>query len=161
MENVNSVKKLMEEISTAAKEEAEGVSNITIAMNEIDATTHANSDMAHQTMGYADTLSKQSNQLRAIIRDLDLLVTGTKGLKKVQEKKAQTKLESPVAAPVEEAAPDETEAPSNVVQLSASKKKPASATPEDFDNMPMAAGGEGESQAPAQVDPNDPGFGKE
>jgi methyl-accepting chemotaxis protein len=165
VENVNGVKKLMEEISTAAKEEAEGVSNITIAMNEIDATTHANSDMAHQTMGYAETLSKQSNQLRTIIRELDLLVTGTRGLQKALENKAQTQAQTQTAAETtpapEDVKADEAETPSNVVKLSANRKKTGAATPEDFESMPMAAGSEADSPATAQVDPNDPGFGKE
>lgn len=161
VENVNGVKKLMEEISTAAKEEAEGVSNITIAMNEIDATTHANSDMAHQTMGYAETLSKQSNQLRTIIRELDLLVTGTRGLQKALEKKAQTPAVAEAAPASEDVKTEEAETPSNVVKLSASRKKTGAATPEDFESMPMAAGSEADGPATAQVDPNDPGFGKE
>jgi methyl-accepting chemotaxis protein len=156
VENVNSVKKLMEEISTAAKEEAEGVSNITIAMNEIDATTHANSDMAHQTMGYAETLSKQSNQLRVIIRELNLLVTGTKGMHSPPKNRAALKPEAPT--PIENAKAEET--PFNVVKLSAGKRKPVNATPEDFDSLPMAAGSDADGPATAQVDPNDPGFGK-
>jgi methyl-accepting chemotaxis protein len=159
VENVNSVKKLMEEISTAAKEEAEGVSNITIAMNEIDATTHANSDMAHQTMGYAETLSKQSTQLRTIIRELDHLVTGSQGTQKAPQNNTPVQ---PEAAPAPaDVANEETESPSNVVKLSTTRKKTVSATPEDFDSMPMAAGSEGDGPATAQVDPNDPGFGKD
>jgi methyl-accepting chemotaxis protein len=155
VENVNSVKKLMEEISTAAKEEAEGVSNITVAMNEIDATTHANSDMAHQTMGYAETLSKQSSQLRFIIRELDHLVTGSQ----VPQKASEPRHEKPV--PAEDVKTEDVETPSNVVKLSG-KKKTVTATPEDFaEDLPMAAGSEGDSPVPAQVDPNDPGFGKE
>jgi methyl-accepting chemotaxis protein len=155
VENVNSVKKLMEEISTAAKEEAEGVSNITVAMNEIDATTHANSDMAHQTMGYAETLSRQSNQLRLIIRELDQLVTGNQ----VAPKAPEIRVEKP--APAGDVKTVDEQTPSNVVKLSG-KKKTVSVTPEDFtESMPMAAGSEGESPVTAQVDPNDPGFGKD
>lgn len=156
VENVNGVKKLMEEISTAAKEEAEGVSNITIAMNEIDATTHANSDMAHQTMGYAETLSKQSNQLRVIIRELNILVTGTKGLQSPLKNRAAIKTET--SAPIEN---ETEETPLNVVKLSVGRKKPVKATPEDFDSLPMAAGSDADGPATAQVDPNDPGFGKQ
>jgi len=130
-------------------------------MNEIDATTHANSDMAHQTMGYAETLSKQSNQLRTIIRELDLLVTGTKGLQKALENKAQAQAVAEPEPPSEDVKTEETETPSNVVKLSASRKKTSAATPEDFESMPMAAGSEADGLATAQVDPNDPGFGKE
>jgi methyl-accepting chemotaxis protein len=159
VENVNGVKKLMEEISTAAKEEAEGVSNITIAMNEIDATTHANSDMAHETMGYAETLSKQSNQLRTIIRELDLLVSGNRGSGQVAA--SRVSLETRTSAPKEKAKTDAVQTPSNVVKLASGRKKTLQATPEDFDSLPLAAGSEGETPATAEVDPHDPGFGKE
>ncbi|HYX37391.1 MAG TPA: methyl-accepting chemotaxis protein, partial [Oligoflexus sp.] len=159
VENVNGVKKLMEEISTAAKEEAEGVSNITVAMNEIDTTTHANSDMAHETMGYAGTLSKQSSQLRTIIRDLDTLVSGARMMQKSADQHAAAKAErNPSVADVKAT---ETETPSNVVKLSLGRKKAAKATPEDFESMPMAAGSEGDGHTNAQVDPNDPGFSKD
>jgi len=162
VENVNSVKKLMEEISTAAKEEAEGVSNITIAMNEIDATTHANSDMAHETMGYADTLSKQSTQLRTIIRELDILVSGARGLQKTIEKRPPPKAQKSEPAPEDNVNQEADNTPSNVVKLSSGKKKTMQqATPEDFESMPMAAGSEGDGPGTAQVDPNDPGFGKD
>jgi hypothetical protein len=68
----------------------------------------------------------------------------------------------PEAAPAPaDVANEETESPSNVVKLSTTRKKTVSATPEDFDSMPMAAGSEGDGPATAQVDPNDPGFGKD
>ncbi|MES2744382.1 MAG: methyl-accepting chemotaxis protein [Bdellovibrionota bacterium] len=74
--NVDSVKTLMAEIATAAKEEAEGVHNITIAMNEIDASTHANSDLAHQTMGHSKQLANQADELADTVYKLDSLVSG-------------------------------------------------------------------------------------
>ncbi len=157
VENVNSVKKLMDEISTAAKEEAEGVSNITIAMNEIDGTTHENSNMAHETMGYAETLSKQSNQLRGIIREFDTLVSGSRAVSHVLETKKKTTLPQVVSEEV----PAEPEVPSNVVKLSKVKKKATSSDKGDFGSVPMAAGAEYDGHGSLQVDPNDPGFSKD
>ncbi len=152
VENVNDVKKLMEEISTAAKEEAEGVSNITIAMNEIDSSTHANSDMAHETMNYAETLSKQSHQLHTIIREFDQLVSGSKGKKL-----------SPAAEPKVEAPPENRPPPqaANVFQLvTQAKNKKTSATTAQ-PTQSIAVGAEHERQGLAQIDPKDPGFGKD
>ena len=57
VEHVSNVKELMVEISHASKEQAEGVNNISIAMNELDEATHSNSDMAHETSSCSHELA--------------------------------------------------------------------------------------------------------
>jgi methyl-accepting chemotaxis protein len=76
VEQVGSVKKLMEEISTAAKEEAEGVNNITSAMNELDTATHMNSDMAHETMGFSSSLGEEAEKLNQAVQQLTTVILG-------------------------------------------------------------------------------------
>jgi methyl-accepting chemotaxis protein len=79
VEQVGSVKKLMEEIHTAAKEEAQGVNNITSAMNELDSATHLNSDMAHETLGFSGSLGEEAEKLNQAVLQLSTVVLGHKG----------------------------------------------------------------------------------
>ncbi|HYX35200.1 MAG TPA: methyl-accepting chemotaxis protein [Oligoflexus sp.] len=76
VEQVGSVKTLMEEIHTAAKEEAQGVNNITSAMNELDVATHLNSDMAHETMGFSSSLGEEAEKLNLAVQQLATVVMG-------------------------------------------------------------------------------------
>ena len=80
VEHVSNVKELMVEISHASKEQAEGVNNISIAMNELDASTHLNSDMAHETSNCSLELASQSTTLAGAVHLLDTEVFGTKGV---------------------------------------------------------------------------------
>ncbi len=76
VDHVSHVKELMHEISNASKEQAEGVHNISIAMNELDATTHSNSDMAHETSDCSNLLSEQSEILSQAILELESEIFG-------------------------------------------------------------------------------------
>jgi methyl-accepting chemotaxis protein len=91
VDQVGSVKKLMEEILRAAKEEAEGVNNITSAMNELDSATHLNSEMAHETMGFSAALSDEAQNLNQAVQQLSTAVMG-------QEEPFHGKLSEPAAA---------------------------------------------------------------
>ncbi|SMF74569.1 methyl-accepting chemotaxis protein [Pseudobacteriovorax antillogorgiicola] len=76
VEHVSNVKELMIEISHASKEQAEGVNNISIAMNELDEATHSNSDMAHETSSCSSELATQSRSLASAVELLDTEVFG-------------------------------------------------------------------------------------
>ncbi|HYX37684.1 MAG TPA: methyl-accepting chemotaxis protein [Oligoflexus sp.] len=76
VDHVGSVKTLMEEIYAAAKEEADGVNNITTAMNELDSATHLNADMAHETMGFSNGLSQEAQKLNQAVFQLTEVVLG-------------------------------------------------------------------------------------
>jgi methyl-accepting chemotaxis protein len=76
VDQVGSVKNLMEDILRASKEEAEGVNNITSAMNELDTSTHLNSDMAHETLGFSQALSDEAQQLNQAVQKLSAVVLG-------------------------------------------------------------------------------------
>jgi methyl-accepting chemotaxis protein len=87
VEQVGSVKTLMEEIFTAAKEEAEGVNNITSAMNELDTATHLNSDMAHETMSFSTSLGEEAEKLNRTVQQLSEVILGRGVQAKTQEAK--------------------------------------------------------------------------
>lgn len=77
--NVGEVKQMMDEISVSSEEQAEGVSNITIAMNELDATTQMNSDVANRTSNYSEKLNTHSESLDNIVKDLEVEIFGEEG----------------------------------------------------------------------------------
>ena len=74
--NVEAVTQMMTEISTASQEQAEGINNITDAMNELDEVTHTNSTIAQETSGFAESLSDQTTILNKIVEDLEAEVLG-------------------------------------------------------------------------------------
>lgn len=79
VEHVAFVKQLMNEISVAAKEEANGIHNITVAMNELDETTSVGSDMAHQTMSISNMLNQEAVALNESVELLSRIVLGDSG----------------------------------------------------------------------------------
>ncbi|EPZ49240.1 methyl-accepting chemotaxis protein signaling domain protein [Bacteriovorax sp. BAL6_X] len=97
VDNVDAVTKMMTEISTAAEEQAEGINNISDAMNELDEVTHTNSTIAQETSGFAESLSEQTSILNGIVEELESEVLG-----KVQEftMDRNTLVESVSSAPV-------------------------------------------------------------
>ncbi len=70
VENVSAIKLLMEELAAAAKEQATGINNINIAMNEIDKTIHMNSNIAHETMDVSSILNNQAQRLEETVHGL-------------------------------------------------------------------------------------------
>lgn len=92
VEQVGSVKKLMEEIFAASKEEAEGVNNITCAMNELDTATHVNSDMAHETLGFSSSLSQEAEKLNQAVQQLSTVILG-RNMQGVEKSKSAAVIE--------------------------------------------------------------------
>lgn len=68
--NVNEMTGMMGEISKAQDEQAIGVSNITDAMNQIDAAIHQNSTVAEQTAKLSTELTEQSRNLENSLKEL-------------------------------------------------------------------------------------------
>lgn len=85
--SVSRVKGAMDEIRRAAKEQAEGVRNISTAMEQLDQATHENADMAQQSSTQASELGDRARELGERLQELENLVFGQKKLtKKGQEK---------------------------------------------------------------------------
>lgn len=70
LNNVNQMTSMMEEISKAQDEQATGVSNITDAMNQIDAAIHQNSNVAEQTARLSTELTQQGHNLEHSLLEL-------------------------------------------------------------------------------------------
>ena len=79
--NVREVAGMIDEISSASKEQAEGVSNINIAMNQIDEVVQKSASDAQESSESVKQLFAQVRQLEAITVDLNSIVSagGSKG----------------------------------------------------------------------------------
>jgi len=76
VQNVSSVKNIMEDISTAANEQSKGVTNITQAMNMLDSSTQQNSNSVQQTAQQSEDLHKEAESLNSVITLLEEEVHG-------------------------------------------------------------------------------------
>ena len=73
--NVREVAGMIDEISSASKEQAEGVSNINIAMNQIDEVVQKSASDAQESSESVKQLFAQVRQLEAITVDLNSIVS--------------------------------------------------------------------------------------
>ncbi len=76
VDNAELVKQMMNEVFVASKEQAEGVKNISMAMNQIDQTTNANSNAAIKSIENAKSLSLQSEDLSKCVVSLETELFG-------------------------------------------------------------------------------------
>ncbi|MEZ4528340.1 MAG: methyl-accepting chemotaxis protein [Desulfobacterales bacterium] len=83
-QNAEKVGSLLAEIAAASDEQAEGIRQLTGAMNEIDRITKQNSDNAEESAYASEEMSKQARQMKDFVDDLVSLVgmRGKKGRKK-------------------------------------------------------------------------------
>lgn len=74
-ENIGKVDTLMGDLKNSAKEQSQGVSSISIAMNHIDETVRSNNEMAQKTQSLSETLQTQMDELDQTVQTLtkDLL----------------------------------------------------------------------------------------
>lgn len=75
--NVQTMNQMMDQIGSAQKEQIQGVSQISTAMNQLDSTTLQNSESAERTSDYAESLSKQSENLRQLVDAVEGALLGT------------------------------------------------------------------------------------
>jgi methyl-accepting chemotaxis protein len=79
VQNVTSVGQMVEEISTAGTEQAQGVGEITKAMNQLDQVTQENAATSEEAASSAEELSAQADSLREVVRTLIETVKGANG----------------------------------------------------------------------------------
>lgn len=79
--NASIVKNMMNEVSLASKEQAEGVRNISLAMNQLDQTTLKNASTASRSFQSSKELLIQADELRNNVEELDREIFGSKGFK--------------------------------------------------------------------------------
>ncbi len=76
VDNAAVVKTMMNEVSVASKEQAEGVKNISQAMNQLDQTTHSNANAANRSFQNSKELSQQAEKLKQSVEDLEKEIFG-------------------------------------------------------------------------------------
>ena len=74
--SVNQVNGMVEEISSASREQSQGVSEVNKAMNQLDQVTQQNSQIAQSSASTAETLSEESRALQALVAQLMNVVEG-------------------------------------------------------------------------------------
>ena len=74
--NVEEVNVMISEIASASQEQAQGLAEITNAMNQLDQLTHENSATSQQTAESADTITKQAQSLFGAVATLKAVVDG-------------------------------------------------------------------------------------
>ncbi|MBF0499603.1 MAG: MCP four helix bundle domain-containing protein, partial [Candidatus Riflebacteria bacterium] len=73
---IEKVSSLMGEIAIASDEQAKGVQQITLAVNEMDKVTQSNAAASEESASASEELSAQAREIQGMVRDLVTLVTG-------------------------------------------------------------------------------------
>lgn len=76
VKNVTHVDSMIQEISTATREQSQGINEITRAMNQLDTVTHQNSTTSNNVAASAEKLANQSHSLMAVVEQLKSFVHG-------------------------------------------------------------------------------------
>jgi len=77
MDKVRSADALVAEIATAAREQAQGIDQVSLAMTQMDKVTRDTASTASESAGAAEELSGQASGLEDTVRYLKSLVTAT------------------------------------------------------------------------------------
>ncbi len=101
VDNAGLVKTLMSEVSVASKEQAEGVKNISNAMNQLDQSTHSNAESANKSYHSSAELKEQAERLNNTVKDLEIEIFGTNSalIQKSSPSKVEKKLTKSAKAP--------------------------------------------------------------
>jgi methyl-accepting chemotaxis protein len=75
LQNVTTVNEMVKEIATASNEQSTGVREVTTAMQQLDQTTHQNTNVAQKSSIMASNLKGQANDLNSAVYDLLKLVS--------------------------------------------------------------------------------------
>ena len=68
---------LIEGISNASSEQAEGISQINVAVAEMDRVVQSTAAVSEESAGSAEEMSSQAEEMKAIVHELVLMVNGT------------------------------------------------------------------------------------
>ena len=80
VDGINQVSQLAQQISDASSDQAEGVNQINIAVQEMDKVTQANAAVSEQSSAASEELSGQARELDELVRKLaDVVSGGTTG----------------------------------------------------------------------------------
>ncbi len=76
--NISNVSRMVNEISSASKEQTQGVREITKAIAQLDQVTHQNTANASQSANAAGNLSSEAEQLNSLVQSLVQTIDGDK-----------------------------------------------------------------------------------
>jgi methyl-accepting chemotaxis protein len=76
-EKVSATDTLVGDIASAAREQAQGITQISVAINQMDSISQTNSSTAEQCASSAEQLSAQSEDLKGLVQRLASLVGGS------------------------------------------------------------------------------------
>ncbi|MFT3870392.1 MAG: methyl-accepting chemotaxis protein [Nibricoccus sp.] len=85
VEKVRQVDELVAEVSTASREQNQGVKQISTAVAQMDQVVQSNASSAEETASASEELNAQSVTLKAIVDDLQRLVSGANVARRDQE----------------------------------------------------------------------------
>ena len=75
------VSDLVAEIAAASKEQAQGIDQVNIAVNQMDKVTQQNASNAEESASASEEMSSQAETLKGLVDDLVLVVEGTNSKK--------------------------------------------------------------------------------
>ena len=136
--NVRNVTQMASEISTACHEQAQGVQEITKAMNQLDQVTQTNAASSEESASAAEELSAQADSLRSVVGQL---------VKTVKGGDQQEKVSSPVQDVHVKRRPTAFKNQNNVIPLKSKVSKKEFKTP-----MKKAAGSSFVTSIPLEDD---------
>lgn len=93
VQDVSTVSNLSQEISHAAKEQAQGVAEINKAMSQLDTVTQQNASSSEQTASSAEELSAQAESLKSSVANLEALISGNRKQTSIEQKADDFKLD--------------------------------------------------------------------
>lgn len=76
--SIKGVTVIVQEISQASQEQANGLTQISLAMNQLDQSTQSNAASSEETSASAEALSAQATNLRSLVGTLSQVVDGRK-----------------------------------------------------------------------------------
>lgn len=76
VDNIGNVSHMANEISTACQEQAQGVQEITKAMNQLDQVTQTNASTSEEAASAAEELASQADSLREVVSVLVMTIKG-------------------------------------------------------------------------------------
>lgn len=93
VKNVSSVNGMVKEIALASKEQAQGIHEITRAINQLDQVTQENATTAQSSAVSAENLAQQAKSMHDLLTDLEVTIYGnkTKKVNKVTPVKSDKK----------------------------------------------------------------------
>lgn len=112
---------IVEEITAASREQAQGVGQVNIAVSELDKVTQQNSAAAEESSAASEQLTAQATSLDDIVRDLGRIVFGSK-----------TETRSPVVTVASPVKKPSVPKPSHKDEFFSSEQKVARLDDEDF-----------------------------